>query len=112
MAKKQTFEIAGVLHRANPGTLLEMHELTPLKAELRREPDNEYDRNAIAVYLDERPWKGFHLGYLPRTVAEVVAPRMDSGKITVSESYVMVLDPEAGDYEIEVKFRKPGVKSV
>lgn len=43
--------------------------------ELRREPDNEYDENAIAVYTeDER-----QLGFLSRELAADLAPEMDDG---------------------------------
>jgi len=43
--------------------------------DLRREPDNEYDNNAIAVYTDT----GEQIGYLSSEVAEELAPLMDDG---------------------------------
>lgn len=42
--------------------------------ELSREHDNDYDENAIAVYVD-----GEHAGYVPRNVAKKLAPLMDDG---------------------------------
>lgn len=45
---------------------------------LSREPQNEYHSNAVAVYaeLDGKPEQ---VGYLPRDLADRIAPFMDSG---------------------------------
>lgn len=40
---------------------------------LTREPDNEYDKNAIKVTVDE-----FHIGYIPKDIALKLAPVLDS----------------------------------
>lgn len=48
-------------------------------ARLVREPDNPADPLAVAVWVeddDERPWR---VGYLDRTVAARLAPRLDAG---------------------------------
>lgn len=42
--------------------------------ELRREPDNRHDRNAIQVL-----WRGQPLGYLPRAHNPALAAAMDGG---------------------------------
>ena len=51
----------------------------PLTAILVREPDNEYDPNAIAVHV---PALGehAHLGHVPRNVAARLAPQLDAGE--------------------------------
>jgi hypothetical protein len=54
------------LHRIQPGT-----ELI-----LRREPDNKYDKWAIAVYLTEED----QIGFLSRFKNETIARLMDAGK--------------------------------
>lgn len=46
-----------------------------IELQLRREPENSYDRNAIAV-LDPR---GRQLGYLSKDVASSLAPQVDHG---------------------------------
>lgn len=46
---------------------------------LEREPDNQYDGNAIRVENGEFA----HVGYLPRRMARWLAPLIDSGKIRV-----------------------------
>lgn len=40
-----------------------------------REPDNKYDKNAIAVYIFQQK-----LGHFPRGFAAEIAPLMDAGK--------------------------------
>jgi len=40
-----------------------------------REPDNKHDPNAIRVELG-----GKYLGYIPRDMAKILAPKMDSGR--------------------------------
>lgn len=42
--------------------------------QLRREPNNKYDPNAVMVYIFEQ-----HLGYIPRGLAAEIAPLMDKG---------------------------------
>jgi hypothetical protein len=42
--------------------------------DLRREPDNRYDRNAVACYIT-----GVKVGFLPAATARAVAPIMDAG---------------------------------
>jgi SWI/SNF-related matrix-associated actin-dependent regulator of chromatin subfamily A3 len=46
---------------------------------IRREPHNQYDRNAIQV-LNVR---GEQIGHIPRTIAEKLAPLMDNGSLLV-----------------------------
>jgi hypothetical protein len=43
--------------------------------ELRRDPANEHDANAIAVYSSD----GRQVGWVPRGLAEEVAPSLDTG---------------------------------
>lgn len=40
-----------------------------------REPQNPYDPNAVAIIVNE----GYSIGYLPREVAEKIAPLLDQG---------------------------------
>ncbi len=47
---------------------------------LKREPANEYDKHAVALYYDQH-----HVGYIPRQKNEVVARLMDAGKSFVAK---------------------------
>lgn len=54
---------------------------------LVREPDNEYDKNAIAVYIDEgllRSPSKKKVGHIPAPQARTLAPRLDSGTKVLS----------------------------
>lgn len=53
------------LDRLRPGSRLN----------LRREPENAHDKNAVSVRWDQR-----HLGYLPRGLAVAIAVLLDAGK--------------------------------
>jgi HIRAN domain-containing protein len=58
-----------------------------------REPDNKYDPNAVMVLLPERLLEGRQLGYFHRQVAELLAPRLDSGILEVASAKLVSLDP-------------------
>jgi hypothetical protein len=64
--------VAGVMHYSNRSRLMKIAEDDDL--ELEREPSNEYDANAIRVAHG-----GAKLGYVPREIAQVLAPLMDAG---------------------------------
>jgi len=48
--------------------------------QLRRERDNAYDPNAIRVDAIRVGNRSAQLGYLPRELAQVLAPEIDTGK--------------------------------
>jgi len=54
----------------------------PVNAVLVREPDNEYDPNAIAVYATttDGSQSARHVGYISAEVAESLAPALDRGR--------------------------------
>ena len=64
---------------------------------LRREQENKYDINAIAVYYPDRgALAGKHLGYLRADTAAIIAPLMDDGKegglVFLRASIIGILD--------------------
>jgi hypothetical protein len=65
--------------------------------ELRRDPDNEYDSNAIAVHA---AGGGEQLGFVPREIAEELAPRLDAGEpwsaVVLREQRASPRDPRTG----------------
>lgn len=88
------FPLKGMTYHATPTTIEQFSEKVPFVVEFRREPDNIHDSNAIAVYSAEDPRKGFHLGYVPREVAEVFAPKIDDGRVRIVRSVLETLDPD------------------
>ena len=62
---------------------------TPL-LKLVRDPDNQFDPNAVAVRSAK---KGTHLGHLPAALAARIAPEMDAGVFWLIESYEVLVMP-------------------
>ena len=70
-------------------------ELVGRALELRRDPDNEHDPNAIAVHAG-----GEQVGWVPRELAEKLAPQLDDGRpwsaIVLREQRRSPRDPRHG----------------
>jgi single-stranded-DNA-specific exonuclease len=85
-----------VVTRLEPGTVLR----------LVRQPDNEYDTNAVAVMAPT----GEQVGFLNRRLAAVLAPALDAG----AEWEVSVTDvtgtEEAGSRGVNVLLARPGLE--
>ena len=94
MIYKENFRVAGISYRkANLRKIIEWLEydyefdryedngyLTPIKSEyytrnvvLEREPENEFDKNAIKVLVGKT-----HLGYVPKKIARKMAKLLDT----------------------------------
>lgn len=69
----QTFTLMGSSFITGAATLIDKLKAGQMLA-LRREPTNKHDRNAVLVV-----WGSRALGYLPRQLAEQVAPLIDGG---------------------------------
>jgi hypothetical protein len=65
--------------------------------ELRRDPDNEHDPNAIAVHA---PGGGEQVGWVPRELAAALAPDLDAGRpwtaVVLREQRRSPRDPRSG----------------
>ncbi len=76
-----TFDTAIVGVRFYQGAAELLSELSPDGGRipglltLVREPDNNYDKNAIAVHLD-----GKKVGHIPAPQAKILAPMLDAGR--------------------------------
>lgn len=108
--KDEEFELVGVQHRITPSTRRYIRQWVEdngaMIVEFKREPKNVHDENAIAVYAGpENPYRGTKLGYLRRQVAEVLAPKIDKGKIELGTSVLAELDEERGVGNLQVKLR-------
>jgi hypothetical protein len=65
-----------------------------MPALLIRNPDNEYDSNAIEVHS---PGAGHIIGHLPKALAMKLAPRLDAGEIWQAEFTEVRVSDEAPD---------------
>ena len=84
---------AGIHH----GDALDAEDVAPGKPlELRRDPGNEHDPNAIAVHAPG----GEQVGWVPRELAEDLAPQLDAGNawsaISLRERRDSPRDPRSG----------------
>ena len=74
--------IAGISFDNRDGTRRQDHARLVRKGDvltLRREPENPYDANAIAVCWVDRDGVALQLGYVPRPLAMLLAPLVDEG---------------------------------
>ena len=73
--------VAGVSfgNRQKALTRLEKYEPETVTVTLRREADNESDTNAIKVLVNIQNRDRYHLGYLPKKMASLLAPLIDKG---------------------------------
>jgi hypothetical protein len=91
--------VAGVAGAArHHGEALASAELAPgTPLELRRDPRNEHDPNAIAVHA---PGGGEQVGWVPRELAEEIARELDAGRpwsaIVLREQRASPRDPRTG----------------
>lgn len=115
--KNRELELVGIQHRVTLSTRRFMQARVDEKkmgVEFKREPDNAHDPNAIAVYAGsdpDNPYKNMRLGYIPRKVAEVLAPAMDEGKMEFGPSFLTGIDVDKGVGDLQVKMRvRRGVK--
>ncbi len=110
--------VAGVAGAARfHGEALASSELEPGSVlELRRDPGNEHDPNAIAVHV---PGGGGQVGWVPRELAEEIAPELDAGRpwaaVVLREQRASPRDPRTGltmllaaDGGIELREVSPG----
>jgi len=75
-------KVAGVAFGSRQLALehLAMYAPESISIHLEREPGNEYDKNAVAVYAAVEGSGSFCVGYLPKTLSALIAPLLDAGK--------------------------------
>lgn len=75
-------KVAGVTHGRRQTALehLEQYPAELVSVQLRRDAGNTADRNAVAVVATVESKGSYIMGYLPRPLAALVAPLMDTGK--------------------------------
>lgn len=122
MSREIRTRVAGVTFKNSNGSrrqdIIQLFVCASCPLALVREPDNPYDRNAIAVYykLDKedilyitiREFWEIHpdsqIGYLPREVAAEVAPLMDKGYEVKCTAIERTGDPEVeGSLGVSIK---------
>ena len=69
----------------------------PLAVVLKRNPQNEYDSNAIEVHVPGLGEENGFIGHLTRPIAQRMAPEMDAGEPWLAEVASVLIDPDHPD---------------
>ena len=101
MSFRRQFRVAGVTFvHGYPSNLYRLHETAELAIEageclpvvLVRNPDNQYDTNAIEVHVPALG-DGAMVGHVPKELAAKMAAVMDDGTAVAAEVVEVVIDP-------------------
>lgn len=87
--KPQRYAVVGMKHRKAEELVASLPHGEPIT--LVREPDNQFDRNAVQVWA-----RGRHVGYVPKTQNAVLAQFIDAMGKTVA---IMGMDTGGGNVE-------------
>ena len=102
LAKTQslTTKVAGVTFDGRQELLQLISSFNPanVSISLKREPNNSYDKNAVAVWVSVTGKLNCKIGYLPKTVAYVIAPLLDKGNELDSKALNIVGGYEQSQY--------------
>lgn len=71
--------VAGVTWEGRQALLARMKGNEPVR--LEPEPDNAFDKNAVAVWAVLEDMRRYKVGYLPRDLAAQVAPRLEGESV-------------------------------
>lgn len=74
MLQCRVFKVAGVTFEGRQAHIAKLHGGEPCK--IVPEPENPYDKNALAVHVATGGMI-YHVGYVPRDIAAVVAVYLD-----------------------------------
>jgi hypothetical protein len=109
--KQLSLSVVGVQYRVTMSTremiAARIVESGPLTCKLEREPDNYKDPLAIKVVIVEQPYRGLHIGYIRRQVAQLISPRLDKREISVRDIYLVELWPRDGEGEMLLTLKMP-----
>jgi hypothetical protein len=79
--RKEHFTIVGIQYRLTKATRSRLSREVPFAVYFKREPKNQYDPNAIAVFVAGGNFlENMHIGYLRKELAAVLAPKLDNGE--------------------------------
>jgi len=102
--------VVGIRHRVSISTrrmIGAFMENDFLECELEREPLNNHDENAIKVVISKKPYDGFHIGYIDRTIAATLAPLLDGEHVHVESVVITEWDTQEATATIHVSLKTP-----
>ncbi|MCM3572515.1 HIRAN domain-containing protein [Mesobacillus subterraneus] len=96
--------VVGISMNNRTETAIEFIKGTDRRIELQKEPDNEYDKNAIVVvghWVSDGESKSGKLGYLPKEIAAKLA-KLDELRATLKVMYTPINEENAIGIRIDV----------
>ena len=102
--------IVGMKYRVSVSTrrMIVTHvEEETVECLLVREPENAHDENAVKVIIDTPPYAGFHIGYIAKEVAAVLAPMLDDPDYTVAVCIITEMDAVDATAMLHVALKTP-----
>jgi hypothetical protein len=98
--------VRGLAYYVTPSTMRRMAKATPIGVRFQRDPKNAQDPNAIKVIIDAQPWQGFHIGFVAKQTAAVIAPKMDKGTFETEGAWLMWVKPDKAEAGVLMKVVK------
>lgn len=116
-----TTKISGVTHDdpstgVNRQALIKAYVKPGMELTLKREPDNEYDPNAVGLWFKVRNLfipRNVHIGYINRTHAAYISQKMKEGvkfTVTVTEVTGGAKDKPTRGVNISIRWNQQGRK--
>jgi hypothetical protein len=107
---KLEIPIAGMKYRVSISTrrMMVTHvEEETVECLLVRDPENTHDENAVKVVVENSPYSGFHIGFVPATVAKHLAPLLDDITTQVAACVITEMDAIEGTAMLFVTLKTP-----
>lgn len=105
--REMELTVVGMFYRVTPHTLSEIADSVPLHCRLEREPRNKHDENAVKVWITDKPFGkpngDFHIGYIARQSASVIAPVMDADEWDFTRCLLIAVDEDQGTAELRCR---------
>lgn len=91
------------VHLKNRQKVIDEHMFSDSLLYLEREPENEHDANAIAVWLFRDDANHLMLGYVGRELACTLAPLLDSGHQCYVNDHEIIYNDDSLGLKIEIR---------
>lgn len=108
----QHYTIVGIQYRLTQEARALLARHVPFTVAFMRDKKNEYDENAIAVFIaQDQTMAGQHIGFLRKEVAAVIAPAWDRGDAFPVYGIVDSLNVKEGTAEMKMALSKRKIAS-
>lgn len=102
--------VAGMKYRCAVSTrrMIQAHvEDETVECLLLRDPENPHDENAVKVLIENAPYTGFHIGFVPKDIAAKLAPLLDDADVTVAACIITEMDAVGATATLSLSLKTP-----